>query len=111
MKTSFTVPAYISIATSALDQYVNEEREDLPRWALSLRDGTVPEDYVNGYTYIPVGIVHVDIPSSDLRLAAELVAIQVAINREAKRFADTMKDLEDRRTELMAITYQPDPDI
>ena len=108
MKTSFTVPAYISVATSALNQYVNEEREDIPNWSISLRDGIAPVDYCNGYTYIPVGIVEVQIPSADVLVAAELVALQAEINRQSIRFAETMRELEDRRTELTAITHQPE---
>lgn len=105
MKTSFMLPAYVGVNTSRLEQFVKGEIEDLPDWAITLRDGTIPTDYYPGNTYMGV-LVQVQIPSQDQIVAAELVAIQAEIARQSESFAKSMTQLQDRKTQLTAITHQ-----
>lgn len=109
-KSTFTVPAFVRVTTTSLDQYAAGEIEELSSWAITLHDGQVPEDYYPGSTYIPLAPLVIEIPPADIRLQTEVIAVRAELARENARFAERVARLNDRLTELTAITHQPEED-
>jgi hypothetical protein len=103
--TSFDVPVYATVWKSELDSYISGERDYLKDWAVSLRVGTVPDEYNENYAYMAVGKVTVQIPDEGQRIRAELLAVSLEMEAEKTRSMEKMKKLLERHSELTAIPH------
>ena len=103
--TSFDVPVYATVWKSELDSYISGDKKYLKDWAVSLRVGTVPDEYNENYTYMAVGKVTVHIPNEQQRIQAELLAVSLEIAAEKVRSMEKLEKLLERQAELTAIPH------
>ena len=105
--TTFEVPVYASVWKSGLNSYVNGDSDYISDDDVSLKVGTVPADYNQYHSYMPVGKVTVKIPSKSERIQTELLAIDAAIELEKERSIARLEDMQERKKQLLALEHLP----
>ncbi len=103
--TTFEVPVYCDVWKTGLEAYVNGDSDYIANGDVSLRVGTVPTDYNEFHSYMPVGVVTVKIPTKAQRIQTELLAIDGAIEEEKRRGVERLEELQERKQQLMALPH------
>jgi len=106
--TTFEVPVYCDVWKTGLEAYVNGDRDYISDGDVSLKVGTVPTDYNEFHSYMPVGVVTVKIPNKTQRIQTELLAIDVAIELEKERSLIRLEEMQERKQQLMALPHLPE---
>ena len=108
IRTSFDIPVYASVWRSHLEEYIAGEIDTLKDYHVQLLVGSVPADYSEYDSYMPVGKVTVNIPPTAQRVQTELLALEAAIEAEIERGVQKLEELKERKQQLLALPHLPD---